>query len=329
MVQQVADGIYSFEIVLPENPLKWLNCYVVKGNPGTGERNLLIDTGFNRPECHEALLAGIRELELRPENTDVLFTHLHADHTGGAGVLEPMGFHILMGENDYIRVSKNRESRWKAGVERLGIPQEILQKVMNKNPGIIYSPPLFHAEKLKGCEVLDYGGRKLECVLTPGHTPGHICLYDREHKLMFSGDHVLFDITPNIVSWYGHRDSLGDYLDSLRLVRDYPVEIALPAHRTTGGKTFTQRIDELLVHHERRLNETRLAAEAMPGSSAFDVAGHVTWKIRARNWEEFPPGQKWFAVGECLAHLEYLECRNLLRKEIDEMGVYRYYPVNK
>lgn len=327
MVQQIADGIYSFEIVLPDNPLKWLNCYVVKGNPSKGERNLLIDSGFNRPECHEALLEGIRDLGLEPEHTDVLFTHLHADHTGGASVLEPMGFQILMGEDDYSRVSRNYESRWKTGVDRLGIPQEILQKVMDNNPGIIYSPPPFHALTLKGCEVLEYGGRKLECILTPGHTPGHICLYDREHKTMFSGDHVLFDITPNIVSWHGHKDSLGDYLESLRRIREYPVETALPAHRTTGGKSFVQRIDELLVHHERRLNETRMAAESLPGSSAFDVAGHVTWKIRARNWEEFPPGQKWFAVGECLAHLEYLEFRNILRMEKDEMGVYRFYPI--
>lgn len=57
--EQVAENVYTFKIVLPNNPLKWLNCYVIKGN-----KNLLIDTGFNRPECREALLDGMRELDL-------------------------------------------------------------------------------------------------------------------------------------------------------------------------------------------------------------------------------------------------------------------------
>ena len=66
-IEQVADNIYTFPIVLPNNPLKWLNCYVVS----SGGRNLLIDTGFNRPECREALLDGMRQLGLTADNTDI------------------------------------------------------------------------------------------------------------------------------------------------------------------------------------------------------------------------------------------------------------------
>ena len=69
MVNEVAKNIYSIEVDLPENPLRWLNSYFISG--GTDGRNLVIDTGFNRPECHEALLGGLKELNADFGRTDV------------------------------------------------------------------------------------------------------------------------------------------------------------------------------------------------------------------------------------------------------------------
>ena len=70
--EKVADNIYTFPIVLPNNPLKWLNCYVVRSDG----RNLLIDTGFNRPECREALLDGTSSASPRttPTFLSLIFT---------------------------------------------------------------------------------------------------------------------------------------------------------------------------------------------------------------------------------------------------------------
>ena len=68
-----ADGIAAFPITLPNNPLKWLNCYVILSNKNT--KNLLIDTGFNMPQCQQELLVGMQRLNLTPENTDVFMTH--------------------------------------------------------------------------------------------------------------------------------------------------------------------------------------------------------------------------------------------------------------
>ncbi len=99
MIREAADGIYTFEIVLPNNPLKWLNCYVIKG--GKGRRNLLIDSGFHKQECLDSLLLGMKELELKPEETDVFFTHCHSDHTGNGYELSQLGCRIFMGEIDY------------------------------------------------------------------------------------------------------------------------------------------------------------------------------------------------------------------------------------
>ena len=75
--------IFQIDVPLPDNPLRNLNCYVVQD----GGETLIIDTGFNRPECREALLAGLAELGANWEKTNLFLTHLHSDHTGLAPTL--------------------------------------------------------------------------------------------------------------------------------------------------------------------------------------------------------------------------------------------------
>ena len=70
--------MYQLEIPLPNNPLRALNSYIIKGK----QRNLIIDTGFNREECLDAMLSGLASLEVDLSVTDLFITHLHADHSG-------------------------------------------------------------------------------------------------------------------------------------------------------------------------------------------------------------------------------------------------------
>lgn len=320
MVERIVDDIYTFPIDLPENPLKWLNCYVVKSETG---RSLLIDTGFNRPECLEALLAGMQELELNPETTDVFFTHLHADHTGNAAALQKMGCRLFMGGIDAAICSgpqKNSFAQLQQRALTEGMTEDLLKLIFDHNPAAIFASPPYDVITLEEGATLSYGGHTFECIHTPGHTPGHMCLYDRAHKLMFLGDHVLFDITPNICAWAGVEDSLGAYLDSLRKIAAYDIEIALPAHRHTGNVSVQERADTLIQHHMARLAETeRIIADAA-GLNAYQIAGRMKWRIRAENWDTFPPGQKWFAFGEALAHLDYLVLHGRAVRSADSKG---------
>ena len=87
-----------------------------------------------------------------------------------------------------------------------------------------------------------------------------------------------------------------------------------------------ERIEALLAHHERRLAETEALLAEHPGMTAYETAGKMRWKIRAASWEEFPPSQKWFAVGECMAHLDYLRLRGRIRREMDG-EVWRWFTV--
>lgn len=325
MREEILHHIYRIPIPLPGNPLRELNSYVILG----GNRNLLIDTGFRQPACQKALFDGLAQLGLRPGDVEVLLTHLHSDHSGLAP--EAAGNHpICIGEEDmlYLSDEAHKDFHWQQMNDRFreeGFPARLLDHMEQTNPARSMAPPQGgHYLPLLDHQVLEVGDYRLECIPMPGHTPGQMCFWSEEQGAMFLGDHVLFDITPNITAWPRMEDALGTYLDSLKKIRAYPVRLPLPGHRGRGD--FLSRVDELIEHHHLRLEETLSVVNARPGLPAYDVAGGMTWKIRASSWEDFPPAQKWFAVGECMSHLDYLVLRGTIRKEIQN-GKASYFAV--
>jgi glyoxylase-like metal-dependent hydrolase (beta-lactamase superfamily II) len=205
-----------------------------------------------------------------------------------------------------------------------GFPAGELRRVEEENPAKQLAPaPYDDYLPVSEGDIFSYGGYTLEVIDTPGHTPGHQCLYEREHQMLFLGDHVLFDITPNITAWAGTEDSLGKYLTSLKKLQSLPVTLPLPAHRASGAD-FHHRVGELLEHHDRRCREVVEILTAHPGSTAYETASRMTWQIRCRNWEEFPLAQKWFAVGEAIAHLEHLAAEGIVSAQQQQDGTIRY-----
>lgn len=327
MVTKVWDdpAVFDIQVDLPDNPLRSLNVYVIT----TPRQNLLIDTGFNRGECRAALWAGIRELELDLKKTSVFLTHLHSDHTGLAGDFAQRGCPIYMGRIDYEYLSRSIKSGNMAFIEGLfrseGFPDDVLARQDGENQARRYRVrEIFPARLVDDGSVIMLDGLEIRCVHTPGHTPGHMALYLPQRQLLFAGDHILFDITPNISVWKGAPHSLEDYLASLDKIRTLAVRAAFPAHRH-GESDVYRRIDALQAHHRDRLAEISRAVEAHPGSTAYQIAGLITWSARGLGWDQFPPHQKWFAMGETLAHLQYLtDHGRILRAGGD--GLYRYHP---
>ena len=200
---------------------------------------------------------------------------------------------------------------------RSGFPAADLEASMQNHPGFKYSSrsgvDYIELNEGDGFVVGDYD---LEVIHTPGHTSGHVCLYERNKRIFFSGDHVLGDITPNIATWSDEGDPLADYLASLEKVSSLNVDLCLPGHRTPIND-FGKRIDQLIEHHRERAAEVLDILTAGP-RSAYDTAGKMTWSIRARSWEDFPVMQRWFATGEAIAHLRYLEGKGLVKHREDD-----------
>ncbi len=325
MVSKLYDNpeIWRIDVPLPENPLRNLNSYVVRSNGHA----LVIDTGFNRSECHEALWEGLRELEVDLGRTELFLTHLHSDHCGLVQGFVDRGCQVYMSEVDYEYLRNSREKGSWGYMEqwfgREGFPDEEMKLQASGNQARLYAPKeMFPAAKMKNGDTVHVGDAELLCISTPGHTPGHVVLYMPDGQILFSGDHILFDITPNISVWRNVPHSLADYMESLRKVKKLPIRLTLPAHRKNDGDVY-ERIDAILEHHRIRLEEIRRAVVEEPGTDAYTVASKITWSMRGKKWKDFPPNQKWFAMGETLAHLYWLVDAGYV-KRWEEDGKARY-----
>ena len=157
---------------------------------------------------------------------------------------------------------------------------------------------------LQDGEVLEFDGWSLRAVWTPGHTPGHLCLYERNHRLMFTGDHVLPHISPNVSMHEDHEGTspLADYRDSLRKVGEFDTAMALPAHEFSI-RDLPARCAALLHHHDNRLDEVR-AAIGEGAATARDVSARVHWNTGP--FGDFNLHMKRSALGETLSHLQVL-----------------------
>ena len=204
-----------------------------------------------------------------------------------------------------------------------GYPEDILSEVEKRLPSKIYSVNErdIRIQPVEDGQVVSVGQYQLQFIFVPGHSLGNAMLWDKKHGIMFTGDHILFDITPNITVFADMQDSLGAYLDSLERSKKYPVTMALPGHRMSGD--YYKRIGELIQHHKNRLEEMLTVLEQHPNSNAYEIASNMSWHIHGNGWEDFPDRQKWYAVGETLAHLEYLVKRNMAFR-YGKSGVYYY-----
>ncbi|WP_456467646.1 MBL fold metallo-hydrolase [Archaeoglobus sp.] len=321
MIEKVTDGVYRIEVPLPRNPLKYTNSYLIKGD----KESLIVDTGMNREECYKALSLALKELDV--VNPSIFITHLHADHIGLAGEFGAKEVFFSKTESEIVlNMLDDPSEYWRTILENYmanGFPHEEAKKMLKLHPGIRYtSMEKIEFTELKDGDEIEIGDFRLKCLETPGHSPSHMCLYDEDRKVFFSGDHVLIDITPNITWWPFLDNSLKSYLESLDKVCNLDVNLVLPGHRRLW-KDLRKRIEEIRRHHQARLKEALMALDRP--KTAWEVAPSITWDLVYSNWEDVNVVQKWFAVGETIAHLEYLFKQGVIEKEISGDGNVRYF----
>lgn len=186
------------------------HCYLLCGE----ECAVLIDTGLGVSNIR-ALVDSLTELPVT-----AVMTHTHWDHIGGLGYFSRIAVHEW--ERDWLAV-------------RFPLPLEAVKRELTKLPCCFppeFSPEdyrLFHGTPqllLHDGDVLDLGGRKLEVIHTPGHSPGHCCFYERERKYLYSGDLIYQGC---LDAFYPTTDPQQFYR-SVRRVRSYEIKRILPGH---------------------------------------------------------------------------------------------------
>jgi len=177
----------------------------------------------------------------------------------------------------------------------------------------LFRPPAPSRRVVHG-ERLQLAGREWVSIHTPGHTIDHLCLYDPEHGILLSGDHVLPSITPHISGVGNGADALKSYIQTLDLVAALDgVRLGLPAH----GHPFDDvpgRVEAIKEHHQERMELLRTASAAL-GPATVQQLSH-----------EIFPRKHWgvMAESETFAHLEHMVVEGIAERwEADRDLLYR------
>ena len=306
--REVVPGIHLIELPLPFS-LGLINVYLID----TGDGRLLVDTGMDTEPCLQALESALEGLGAGwADIRQVLLTHIHPDHMGLAlKALERSGGRLLLHREDEALLAEIADREGYAEVQArvlrsADVPEPLINGIGQSVREVHRSFHRLHADvALSGGECIPTRHGPLEVISTPGHTPGHVCLYDRGRRILVSGDHILEHISPNI-GWQAGRDALGEYLDSLDRVASLDVDVILPSHGSpvSGHREWVARTKQ---HHRERC-EAILAGL----SGAPRPANHLVPLLWPRHLSPF---HHRFAVFELLAHLEYLARRGRCRAE--------------
>jgi len=311
-VEQVRPGLWSIPVPIPMTGLRYVLVYALELPGGVA----VIDAGWNTEDAWDALVAGLAVAGYAPGNVRaVMVTHIHPDHYGLAGRLREVsgawvGLHpadAALVPSRYVDIDALLDEN-RLLLERIGCPPEeagLAEVSMHVRAFVKVAGP---DRLLQDGDRVDLPGWDLRALWTPGHSPGHLCFVDEERRVLFSGDHVLPRITPNISVHPQQRPNpLADYLESVAKVGRLDVGEVLPAHEYRFAD-LAGRLAEVTEHHAQRLVEIEKELAATPGSTCWELSTRLTW---SRPWAEIQGYMRRAATGETLSHLVLLEHRGV------------------
>ena len=279
-VRAPAPGVRRFTVPLAFPSPDHLHVHLLD-MPGGEE--LLVDCGIVGSE--DALQAGLAALDAHPKR--LLITHAHIDHWGLATTLfaTVLAHPGVSGTFEFV------------GAKEAGGPIEdayrtAFDSAFDGMQGLVVGVPAI--EPLHDGDIVG----DWQVIWTPGHDPGHICLFRPADGVLLCGDVLLPGFTPNIQPTSDGSDALADFLASLRRLAELPVTLVLPAH----GEPYTDaagRARELIEHHQQRLDTLREAMRA--GTSRLRDLRNATFRMEGSN-----RGDRMLASMETYAHLEHL-----------------------
>ncbi len=291
---------------------------------------LMWDAGLGSPKAQAALEEGFERLGRRfDEVTRIVVSHGHVDHFGAARfVLERSGRNVPVyaHEADAPKMAeggwrwRDRQPHFAAYLARLGVPQDVLLAIAREGERSFgLSRRLAEVRPMGEGVAIRTRHLALRVLHMPGHTPGLICLYEPERRILFSGDHLLERISPNPIIEPGPGGEEGffrpliSYLASVRRTRALDIDLVLPGH----GAPFSGHgavIDRLLDFFGKR--QARIVELLGEGpATAYELSRAL-----------FPaavPAEAFLTVSETIANLEVLEAEGRVSRA-EEGGRYRF-----
>lgn len=301
--------------------LDHINVYLVRDNGGW----VIIDCGMATKATKAAWTTIIEQLD--GPITRVIVTHMHPDHIGCAGYLtELFQVDLYMSQTEYyaaraliagVQGADNWQDR--QYYRQAGFNAEQVKLFTQGNSGLnkVVSPMPLSFHRLLPDTHLIIGEYRWKLLLGLGHSPEHISLYCEALKICIGGDQVLPKITPNIgaYSTQPHSNPLHYYFETLHTFAALPSSVLLlPSHKTPIYD-IPSRVEEIRAHHYVHLNNLLQACEQP--QTVVDLLPVLFHR-------ELGQHELFFAVAECIAHLNYLIDKGQLEKTLDINQINQY-----
>jgi glyoxylase-like metal-dependent hydrolase (beta-lactamase superfamily II) len=328
-MKEIIPGIYQITLTLSGFSPGSVNIYLLKTDDGY----LTIDTGWDSPPAFQYLEKQLAEIGARfTDIKQVIVTHCHIDHLG-------MIVRFRQSHNARIYFHENETElikiRFTGGDNLLPLTDKFLQRhgfptAELPPPEILLPVPDNLAATaadvlLHGGEEITAGEYRLRVINTPGHTQGHICLYEPRKKLLFSGDVLLPTIATNAALHVQHLiNPLQQYLNSLKTLKELDIQMVLPGHEHPFSN-HRARIAQLFRLHRKKEKEIWNAISDGHLKTAYDVSQILSWSpvTGSTNWPKLSGWDKRFAVLQSIAFLETLRFSHKLER-IERDSVYYY-----
>lgn len=316
-VEEVYPHLFKIKMPFENSPLGHVNSYFITD----GNKNLMIDTGFNINGSLDDLKDSLNKINADISDiTDILLTHYHIDHVGLLSSLKVEADpNILFSKkeaelldamfsypDEYLKNTLDFYSKNGVDDDVIRMIKKMNKKNFSSNFNKSYKLLTKPDVPLTDNDKITIGSYSFEVIFTPGHSPGHICLYEPKYQFLIAGDHILPKTTPNVTLDEEESNPLYDYFKSLEKIIDgLYVKRVLPGHQNIFIDIY-RRVQELKDHHLERCNEI-LEIIWEKEMDAYQIASLLHWNVNYSSWDQFDPFQKWMAIGETLAHLKFLE----------------------
>ena len=310
-ISEVLPGIFRIVVQLPIPEVGSVNAYIIDD----GTRPLMVDPGMAHPTCYEIMERAIEDLGLNLERTDFFITHHHLDHFSSVPrfLNGTSRIYISKPEAEFIgRIASGEvEEETAVFLERMGFPEKKPMNVVSQFFSDAYSqrrPWPFHY--VADGDVIEKGGYHFTCLVSPGHSMAHSCLYESGRGALIAGD----QITAGIQFLLDRNDPLTDHFQSLIRLREMDVKLALPGHGSPF-KNHRERIDSLRAHHQARL-EAVYSALGKKEKDAYEITLALDGLLP--DWDSFdmlPPHRKFIYTRHTFAYLQHLATRGWVNRE--------------
>jgi glyoxylase-like metal-dependent hydrolase (beta-lactamase superfamily II) len=309
-MKEILPGIYQITLTLSGFNPSSINVYLIRDKDGYA----LIDTGWDSPPSVSCLQKQIAEKGvLFSDIKRVIITHCHIDHLGLIGRLKRSNnATIYLHENEIplIKVRFRNGDQFIPMTDKFlrehGVPEPELVPPEAQIPNImkLTEPDVL----LRGDEVIRIGAYNFRVINTPGHTPGHISLYEPQNKFLISGDVLLPTIATNAALHIQNtQNPLQKHINSLLTLRQLDIELVLPGHEYVFSG-HRQRIDELIDRYREKDSEVLKALADGQPKTAYDVSKILSGSLvkKSAAWQSLSGWDKRFAVLQSIACLEQM-----------------------